>query len=47
MGRVGIGLIGCGLFGESHLQAYRGVPNAEVRAVFGPLRPSRVPEPRR
>src|SRR5690606_38939342 len=34
MGRVGIGLVGCGLFGESHLQAYRGVPNAEVRAVF-------------
>lgn len=34
MGRVGIGLVGCGLFGESHLQAYRAVANAEVRAVF-------------
>lgn len=34
MERVGIGLVGCGLFGESHLQAYRGVPNAEVRAIF-------------
>jgi predicted dehydrogenase len=34
MTRVGIGLVGCGLFGESHLQAYRGVPNAAVRAVF-------------
>lgn len=34
MKRVGIGLVGCGLFGESHLRAYRGIPNAEVRAVF-------------
>ncbi len=34
MERVGIGLVGCGLFGESHLQAYRGVPNAAVRAIF-------------
>lgn len=34
MTRVGIGLVGCGLFGESHLQAYRGIPNAEVRAVL-------------
>lgn len=38
MERVGIGLVGCGLFGESHLQAYRGVSNAEVRAVFDPDR---------
>ncbi|WP_337176672.1 Gfo/Idh/MocA family oxidoreductase [Paludisphaera sp.] len=34
MTRVGIGLVGCGLFGESHLRAVRGIPNAEVRAVF-------------
>lgn len=31
---VGIGLVGCGSFGESHLQAYRAVRGAEVRAVF-------------
>src|SRR5512135_1752194 len=34
MTRIGIGLVGCGLFGESHLQAYRGVLSAAVRAVF-------------
>lgn len=34
MKRVGIGLVGCGAFGESHLRAYRGIPNAEIRAVF-------------
>jgi len=39
MNDVGIGLVGCGLFGESHLQAYRGVPGAAVRAVFDPDRP--------
>jgi len=32
--RVRIGLVGCGLFGESHLLAYRAVANAEVAAVF-------------
>jgi UDP-N-acetylglucosamine 3-dehydrogenase len=32
--RVRIGMIGCGLFGESHLQAYRAVPAAEIRAVY-------------
>jgi predicted dehydrogenase len=31
---VRIGMAGCGLFGESHLQAYRAVPNAEIRAVY-------------
>jgi len=34
MSRVSIGLVGCGLFGESHLQALRAVPAAEVGAVF-------------
>ena len=32
--KVRIGMIGCGLFGESHLQAYRAVPAAEIRAVY-------------
>jgi len=27
-------MIGCGLFGESHLQAYRAVPAADIRAVY-------------
>jgi predicted dehydrogenase len=31
---IRIGLIGCGLFGESHLQAYRAVSNAQVTTVF-------------
>lgn len=31
---IRIGLIGCGLFGESHLQAYRAVSNVQVTAVF-------------
>lgn len=31
---IRIGLIGCGLFGESHLQAYRAVSNTKVVAVF-------------
>ncbi len=31
---VEIGLIGCGAFGESHLRAFRGIPNAKVTAVF-------------
>ena len=34
MGRVRIGLVGCGLFGESHLQAFRAIPEAEIAAVF-------------
>ncbi len=34
MDKVRIGLIGCGNFGESHLQAFRAVPLAEVAAVF-------------
>jgi predicted dehydrogenase len=41
MDRVRIGLIGCGNFGQSHLQAFRAVPPAEVAAVFDPDR-SRV-----
>ena len=32
--KVRIGVAGCGLFGESHLQAYRAVPNAEIHAVY-------------
>ena len=31
---IRIGLIGCGLFGESHLQAYRAVSNCKVTSVF-------------
>src|ERR1017187_9290882 len=34
MDRVRIGLVGCGNFGESHLQAFRAIPQAEVAAVF-------------
>lgn len=34
MDKVEIGLIGCGLFGESHLQAYRAIPAARVAAVY-------------
>ena len=34
MDRVKIGLIGCGNFGESHLQAFRAIPAAEVIAVY-------------
>jgi len=34
MEKVRIGLVGCGLFGESHLQAYRAVRTAEIAAVF-------------
>jgi UDP-N-acetylglucosamine 3-dehydrogenase len=34
MDRVHIGLIGCGLFGESHLQAFRAVRSAQIDAVF-------------
>ncbi len=31
---VRIGIVGCGLFGESHLLAYRAVQNAEVKAAY-------------
>ncbi|HEY5315883.1 MAG TPA: Gfo/Idh/MocA family oxidoreductase [Pirellulales bacterium] len=31
---IRIGMIGCGLFGESHLQAYRAIPTASVEAVY-------------
>src|SRR5579884_3033445 len=34
MKKVNIGLIGCGLFGESHLQAYRAVNSANIAAVY-------------
>jgi UDP-N-acetylglucosamine 3-dehydrogenase len=34
MDKVRIGLVGCGNFGESHLQAFRAVPQAQVAAVF-------------
>src|SRR5690242_1732240 len=34
MDKVRIGMIGCGLFGESHLQAFRAVRTAEIAAVF-------------
>ena len=37
MERVRIGLVGCGLFGESHLRAYRAVPGVEVTAVYDPV----------
>ena len=34
MDKVRLGVVGCGLFGESHLLAFRVVRNAEVAAVF-------------
>lgn len=34
MDKVRIGLVGCGLFGESHLQAYRAVRTAQIDAVY-------------
>jgi predicted dehydrogenase len=34
LGPVRIGLIGCGLFGESHLQAFRAIPRALISAVY-------------
>ncbi len=34
MNQVRIGLVGCGLFGESHLMGFRAVPGAEVAAVY-------------
>ena len=38
MEQVRIGLVGCGLFGQSHLMAYRGVRGAEVVAAFDVVR---------
>ena len=38
MNSIRIGLAGCGLFGESHLRAYRAVPGVEVTAVYDPVR---------
>jgi UDP-N-acetylglucosamine 3-dehydrogenase len=32
--RIRIGLVGCGGFGESHLQAFRAIPQAQVAALF-------------
>jgi predicted dehydrogenase len=37
MREVRIGLAGCGLFGESHLQALRAVAGARVAAVYDPI----------
>lgn len=37
MDRVRIGLVGCGLFGESHLRAYCAIPGAEITAVYDPV----------
>jgi UDP-N-acetylglucosamine 3-dehydrogenase len=34
METIRIGLAGCGLFGESHLRAFRSIRNARVEAVF-------------
>jgi UDP-N-acetylglucosamine 3-dehydrogenase len=34
MEKVKIGLVGCGLFGESHLQAFRAVRGAKISAVY-------------
>lgn len=36
MDRIRIGLVGCGLFGESHMRAYQAVPGVEVTAVYDP-----------
>ncbi len=38
MEKVEIGLVGCGLFGESHLQAFRAIGAASVTAVYDPDR---------
>ena len=43
MEQIRIGMIGCGLFGESHLRAYQAVPGAEVIAVYDPV-PERAGE---
>ena len=34
MDKVRIGLVGCGLFGESHLQAFRAVRLAQIDALY-------------
>jgi len=34
---VRIGMIGCGLFGESHLRAYQAIPGVQVTAVYDPV----------
>jgi predicted dehydrogenase len=36
MKSVRLGIVGCGLFGESHLLAFRAVHNAEVTAAYDP-----------
>lgn len=36
MDRVKVGIIGVGLWGMNHIEAYRGMPNAEVFAVADP-----------
>lgn len=38
MEHVRIGIAGCGLFGESHLQAFQAIPQAKVTAVFDLVR---------
>lgn len=34
MDRLQIGVVGCGAFGTSHLQAFRAIPEAQVTAVY-------------
>lgn len=36
MDRVKVGIIGAGLWGVNHIEAYRGMPTAEVFAVADP-----------
>src|SRR5574340_1418926 len=38
MKSVRVGIVGCGLFGESHLLAYKALHNAEVTAAYDPSR---------
>ncbi|MGH9401584.1 MAG: Gfo/Idh/MocA family protein [Terriglobia bacterium] len=40
---IRIGMAGCGLFGESHLCAYRAIPGVEVTALYDPA-PERAKE---
>ena len=37
MNSIRIGLVGCGLFGESHMRAYQAVPGVEITAVYDPV----------
>ncbi|MGA2072698.1 MAG: Gfo/Idh/MocA family oxidoreductase [Terriglobia bacterium] len=37
MEHIRIGMIGCGLFGESHLRAYQAIPRTKVTAVYDPV----------